>query len=92
MGAGGARIVLHTELFPSLLSAEEAFSGIVDSLVQDNFSEGKPPDPQIIVLLLGDQCIKHCSYGKEFEEQNLALWRNIYVHRFALIGSLALLP
>ena len=32
-GAGGARIALHTELFPSLLSAEEAFSSIVDSLV-----------------------------------------------------------
>ena len=46
------------ELFPSLLSAKEAFSGIVDSLVQDNIFGGKPLDPQIIVVLLGDQCIK----------------------------------
>ena len=28
----------------------EAFSGIVDRLVQENFSGGKPPDPQIIVV------------------------------------------
>ena len=91
-GAGGARVALRTELFPSLLSAEEAFSGIVDSLVQENFSGGKPPDPQIIVVLLEDQCIKHCSSGKEFKDQNLALWRNIYMHRFAFIGSLAPLP
>ena len=63
-GAGGARIALYTELFPSLISAEEAFFGIVDSLVQENFSGGKPPDPKIIAVLLGDQCIKHCSSGK----------------------------
>ena len=44
-GAGGARIALHTELFPFLLSAEEAFSSIVASLVQENFAGGKPPDP-----------------------------------------------
>ena len=91
-GAGGASIALHTELFPSLLSDEEAFSGIVDNLVQENFSGCNPPDPHIIVVLLGDQCIEHCSSGKEFEDQNLALWRSIYMHRFALIGSLAPLP
>ena len=72
-GAGGAKIALHTELFLSLLSAEEAFPGIVDSLVQENFSGGKPPDPQIIVLVLGDRCIKYCSSGKGFKEQNLSL-------------------
>ena len=71
-GAGGARITLHTELFPFLLSTEEAFSGIVDSFIQENCSGGKPPDPQIIVVLLGDQCIKHCSSGKEYGSQNLA--------------------
>ena len=38
------RIALHTEFFPSLLSSERAFSGIVDSLVYKNFFEGKPPD------------------------------------------------
>ena len=32
-GAGEARVPLHTELFPSLLSFERAFSGILDSLV-----------------------------------------------------------
>ena len=81
-------IALHTELFPSLLSAEEAFSSIVDSLIQEHFSGGKPPDPQVVLVLLGDQCSKHCSSVKEFKDQTLALWRNIYKHRFALIGSL----
>ena len=38
-GAGGARIVLQTELFPSLLSFERAFSGALDSLVLENFSD-----------------------------------------------------
>ena len=36
--AGGARIVLHTEFFPPLLSREWALSGLVDSLAQENFS------------------------------------------------------
>ena len=35
---------------------------------------------------------KHFSSGKEFKDQNLSLWRNIYMHRFALIGSLAPCP
>ena len=52
-GAGGARIALYTEFFPSLLSSEGAFSGISDSLVE-NFSGGKPPDPQVTVDSLGD--------------------------------------
>ena len=46
-GAGVARIALHTELFPSLLSPEEAFSGIVDSLVQENFSGDNPQTPDL---------------------------------------------
>ena len=65
MGAGGARITLHAELTPSLLSSEWAFSGIVDSLVQETFSGGKPPDSQIIIVLLGNQCSKHFSSSKE---------------------------
>ena len=36
-GAGGARVALRTEFFPSLLSSEGAFSGIADSLLQVNF-------------------------------------------------------
>ena len=52
--AGGARIALHTELFPSLLSSKQAFPGISDSLVQENFSGGKPPDPQVAIESLGD--------------------------------------
>ena len=44
LGAGGARIVVHTELFLSLLSSERAFSGIVDTFVHKHFSGGKPPD------------------------------------------------
>ena len=88
MGAGGARIALHTELFPSLLSAEEAFSGFVDDLVQETFSGGKPPDPQIIVVLEGDQCIKLYSSGQEFRDQNLALWTSICID----LPSLETLP
>ena len=53
-GAGGARIALHTQLFPALLSSKGAFSGIVDSLVQETISGGKPPDPLINIVLLGD--------------------------------------
>ena len=49
-GAGGARIVLHTEFFPFLLPREGAFSRVVDSLFQERFSGGKPLD-LIIVLL-----------------------------------------
>ena len=52
--AGGARVALHTEFFPSLLSSEGVFSGIADSLVQENFSGGKPSDPQIPIESLGD--------------------------------------
>ena len=70
----------HTEFFPSLLSFEGAFSGIVACLVQENFSRAKPTDPQISIFLLGDQYTKHCSSGKELEDQNLALWRNIHIH------------
>ena len=44
-GAGGARISLHTELIPSLLSSEGAFSGNVDSLGQENIFWGQAPRP-----------------------------------------------
>ena len=91
-GAGGARIALHTDLFPSLLLSEGAFSGIVDSSVQDHFSGGKPPDNQICIVFLGNKYTKHCSSGKEIEDQNLPLWRNMHIHRCALRGSLAPLP
>ena len=74
--AGGARITLHNELFQSLLFCEGAFSGAVGSLVRENFSLRKPPDPQITMALLGDQYTKDSSSGKEFEGQNLPLWRN----------------
>ena len=47
---GGASIALHTELFPYLSSSEAAFSGLVDSLVQENFPGSKPPDPRSAVL------------------------------------------
>ena len=51
-GAGGARIALCAALFPSLISCEGAFSGVVDSLMSTNFSGGKPPDPQVNVVQL----------------------------------------
>ena len=83
-----ARIALRTKFFLSLLSSEGAFSGIVDSLVQENLSGDKPPDPQTTIVLLGDQYTKHCSSGKEFEDQNLPVWRSIHIHRYALRGRL----
>ena len=36
--------------FPSLLSCKRAFSCVVDSLVRENFSGGKVPDPQHIMV------------------------------------------
>ena len=39
----GARMALYTEQFPPLLSYEGEFCDIVDSLVQENSSGGKPP-------------------------------------------------
>ena len=53
-GAGGGRTALHTEFFPSLLSSEGAFSSISDSLLQQNFSGAKLPDPQITIESQGD--------------------------------------
>ena len=44
-GAGGARFALQAELFPSLLSSEGAFTGIEDSLVQENFLGASPRTP-----------------------------------------------
>jgi len=44
-GAGGARIALHTEFYPSLPSYKTAFSSIVDSLIHKDSSVGNPPDP-----------------------------------------------
>ena len=45
MGVGGSRIALYNELVPLLLSCKGAFSGVVDSLVQEYLSGGKPPSP-----------------------------------------------
>ena len=91
LGAGGERIALHTELFLSLLPFKGAFSGIVDSLIYENFYGGKPPNPQSTIVLVGNRYIKHCSPEKEFK-QNLPLLRNMFIHRFALSVSLAPLP
>ena len=89
VGAGGARIALHAELLPFLLPSEGAFSDVVDGWIQENFSKGKPPDPQITVVFLGDKYSKHCPSGKELEDQNLLLSRNMHIHRYALRGRLA---
>ena len=45
LGAGGARIALHTERFSFLLSCEGAFYGILDRFVLENFSWGQVPRP-----------------------------------------------
>ena len=65
-GIGETGIALHTALFPSLLFSEGAFSGLVNSLVLENFPGGTPLDPQIPTVLLADEHIKHCSSGKDF--------------------------
>ena len=85
----GARIVLRTEFFPSLLSSEGTFSGIVDSFVKENFSGGNSPGSQISNVLIGGQYTKLCSSGKELKDPDLPLWRNIQIHRCALRESLA---
>ena len=64
MGAGGARIAVHAEFFPSLLPCEGAFSGVVDSLVQETFSGGKPLDSQINMVLLWDKYTKDGYSGR----------------------------
>ena len=46
MGDGGARFALQIELFRSLLSCKGAFFGVLDGLVEENFSGGEAPDPQ----------------------------------------------
>ena len=46
-GAGRVRIALHMELFPSLLCCRGTFYGIVDRLVEENFSGGQAPDPNL---------------------------------------------
>ena len=51
LGAGGAIIALHTEVFPPLLSSKRAFSSIVESLVHSNFYGDKPPDSYINIVL-----------------------------------------
>ena len=60
VAGGGARIALHIGLFPALLSCEGVFSGVVDSLVQENFLEA---DPQTLTLIditqPRDQYTKH---------------------------------
>ena len=55
--AGRARFVLHIELFLSLLAFKGEFSGVVDNLVQENFSGDKPPDPQLTKVLPRDQTL-----------------------------------
>ena len=54
------------------------FSALYTVWFKEIFLGASPPDPQIVVVLLGDQFIKHCSSGKEFEDRNLSLWRNTY--------------
>ena len=47
-GGWRGKLALHTELNPSLLSSERAFSGIVDSLGQENCFWGKPQTPKFL--------------------------------------------
>ena len=64
----GGRRGIHTELFPFLLPSEGIFSDVEDGLIQENFSGGKPPDPEIAIVLLGDIYSEHCYSGKELED------------------------
>ena len=82
---GWARISRHTKLFSSLLSPQGAFSGMVDSLVQENISGGEPSVSELNIVQLCDQYTKHCPSTKEFEDQSLPLWRNLHIHRSGLV-------
>ena len=45
--AGGATTAFRADLFPSLISCEGAFSGVVESLELKTFSGRKPRDPEV---------------------------------------------
>ena len=45
VGVRKARRALHTKFFPSLLYSEGAFSGVLDSSVQEKSSGSKPQTP-----------------------------------------------
>ena len=47
MGGRRGRIAFHTEIFPSLLSHEATFFGIVDRLVIENFLGTSPQIPKL---------------------------------------------
>ena len=68
--AGGARIALHAELLPSLLPSEGAFSDVVDGLIQENFSGGKPPDPKLPWCCWETNIHSIVLLEKEHEDQN----------------------
>ena len=86
----GGRRGIHTELFPFLLPSEGTFSDVEDGLIQENFSGGKPPDPEIAIVLLGDIYSEHCYSGKELEDlkptpveehRYTCIYMYIYLHR-----------
>ena len=80
-GAGRARIALHTKLFPSLQSAEEAFFGIVESLVQENFSGGKPQTTKLSLYYLEINVLSIVLLEKSLKTRICicsSLWRSIY--------------
>ena len=93
-GAGGAAAPLfhlrqEGQVLPFILNTsplfcERPFSGVVDILVQENFSRAKTQTPNLSWQLVCGQYTKHCLSRKELEHQNLPLWRSIQVHRCAL--------
>ena len=72
-GAEGARIAL-----PSLLSSEGAFSGTSDSLLQETFTGGKPPDPQTTIQSLEDKYAKYYSSGRVYKPRSTPVEEHTY--------------
>ena len=85
MGAGGARITFHAELFPALLSCKVAFFGLIYRLVGKNFLGASPQTLNFPWYNYETNILNIV----EYEGQNLPLWRNIPIHKCAIRGSLA---
>ena len=88
----GARIALHTKIFPSLLFSELGISRHCKQFGSREFFLGQAPRPPNSRYITRKSIYQALLFWKRFKDQILALWKNIYIHRFALIGSLTLLP
>ena len=80
---------LRKELFPSLLSCEGAFSGVVDSLIQETFPGDKPQTPNLTWYYYETNKLNIVLLEKSLKTKIYPLWRNIHIHMSALRRSFA---